>query len=189
MIPDSETAVLREGSQASSRPVLMVLVSGVPYPSASDISWWFNDRQSLPSGIREDGRELLLPGNIGSEIAGVYTCHVTTSAGSNSANITVSLMCKSIPTSTSQELYVRLHHEITLFFPDQPSVFLSPIGTHYVKVNSSVRLTCEDSQGVPPPTFMWIHNYSNLITGIDFFNRCYACDITLSLSLSLSLCD
>ena len=97
VITASETVILRGGNQGNSRPVLMAFVSGTPYPSASNISWQFNNRKNLPSGVIENGHELLLPGNIRSEIAGVYTCHVTTSAGSDSANISVSLICKSPP--------------------------------------------------------------------------------------------
>ena len=96
VIPASGTVVLREGNQGNSRPVLIAFISGTPYPSAANISWWFNNGRSLPSGVIESRHELLLPGNIRSEIAGVYTCHVTTSAGSDSANISVSVICKPI---------------------------------------------------------------------------------------------
>ena len=95
MITASEPVVLREGRQGNSRPVLVAFVSGTPYPSPSNISWKFNDRRSLPEGVMENGHELLLPGNIRPEIEGVYTCNVTTSAGSDSANIPVSLIRKS----------------------------------------------------------------------------------------------
>ena len=96
MIPASGTVVLREGNQGNSRPVLIAFISGKPYPSALDITWLLNNSRNLPSGIIESGSELLLPGYIRPEIAGVYTCRVTTSAGSDSANISVSVICKPI---------------------------------------------------------------------------------------------
>ena len=96
VIPTSKTVVLREGNQGNSRPVLIAFISGKPYPSTSNISWLLNNHRNLPSDVMEssNGRELLLPRYIRPEIAGVYTCRVTTSAGSDSANISVSVICK-----------------------------------------------------------------------------------------------
>jgi hypothetical protein len=74
---------IRHGVQLGSRPTLIAFVSGNPHPNKSDIIWHFNN-QSLPSRIRQDGNELLLPRNIGFDLAGRYTCYVTTSAGTAS---------------------------------------------------------------------------------------------------------
>lgn len=95
MITASGPVVLREGDQDNSRPVLVALVSGTPYPQPSNISWRFNNSRSLPDDVVENGHELLLPGIIRPEIEGVYTCNVTTSAGSDSTNISVRLIRKS----------------------------------------------------------------------------------------------
>ena len=74
----------RHGVQVGSRPTLVAFVSGDPQPTESDINWYFNN-QSLPSSdILEDGSELLLPRYIGLDLAGRYTCQVTTSAGTAS---------------------------------------------------------------------------------------------------------
>ena len=101
---NSQIHVLRFGQQEDNfRPRLVAFVSGTPYPSLSDIHWRFNNNRNLPDGVVVNGNELLLPGYIRSEIEGTYTCHVTTLAGTDSADVHVSLICKSTnctPTSS-----------------------------------------------------------------------------------------
>ena len=95
MITGVKNKVLRHGQQDSnSRPILVVFISGTPYPSQSDIVWRLNGND-LPDGIVENGNELILPAYVRSELEGRYTCHVTTTQGRASADIYVSLICKS----------------------------------------------------------------------------------------------
>ena len=94
MITTGQNKMLTHGQQAGNlRPSLIALLSGTPYPSASNIVWRLND-ETLPSDFIVNGNELLLPGNIKSEMEGRYTCHVTTSAGNASGHIYVNLICK-----------------------------------------------------------------------------------------------
>ena len=75
---------LHQGLQSQgNRPTLAAFISGSPQPSKSDITWYFNQNQSLPSDIiiTQGGKELILPHNVHFNLAGRYTCHVTTSAG------------------------------------------------------------------------------------------------------------
>ena len=182
VITASGPVVLREGDQDNSRPVLVALVSGTPYPQPSNISWRFNNSRSLPDDVVENGHELLLPGIIRPEIEGVYTCNVTTSAGSDSTNISVRLIRK------SSHSYSSLWWEIFVsMYIGWPSVSLSPSISHSVQVNSSITLVCNDRRGLPPPTFMWTFNGSNLTTGIVYFQILYIVLWYLSFSLSLSL--
>ena len=84
---------LRRGTQQSSRPTLIAFVSGNPQPTGSDITWYFNN-QSLPSSILQEGNELLLPSNIEFDLAGRYTCQVSTSAGTASDDFLVTVIRK-----------------------------------------------------------------------------------------------
>ena len=74
-----------------SHPTVIAFVSGTPQPSQSNITWYFND-QSLPTSILQEGKELILPSNIGFGLAGRYTCQVTTSAGTASDDFLVTII-------------------------------------------------------------------------------------------------
>ena len=95
MIAGVQSKVLSHGQQDfNTRPILVTFVSGAPYPSRSNISWQLNG-QNLPEGIVENGNELILPAYVRSEVEGRYTCRVTTTQGTASADIYVRLICKS----------------------------------------------------------------------------------------------
>ena len=84
---------LHHGVQQGSRPALIAFVSGNPQPNRSDITWHFNETdQPPPSSIRQDGNELLLPSNIGFDLAGRYTCQVTISAGTASDDFLITVI-------------------------------------------------------------------------------------------------
>ena len=73
---------LHHGVQQGSHPTLIAFVSGTSQPNRSDITWYFDDQSlSMASSILQDGNELFLPSNIGFDLAGRYTCQVTTSTG------------------------------------------------------------------------------------------------------------
>lgn len=54
---------------------------------------------------------------------------------------------------------------LPLYATDTPAVSSGPSGTQRIRVNSSITIYCEDSDGVPPPVFTWLHNGSNLTSG------------------------
>lgn len=83
---------LRHGTHPHRRPTLTAFVSGNPQPNESDITWYFGNNQSLPSSIRQGSKELLLPRNIELDLAGRYTCQVTTSAGTASDDFLVTVL-------------------------------------------------------------------------------------------------
>lgn len=83
---------LQNGVQEVTRPSLVAFVSGIPQPA--DIIWYFNNHQPLPSEILKARNELILPRNIEIKIAGIYTCQVTTSAGTSSDDFIVTILSK-----------------------------------------------------------------------------------------------
>ena len=96
VVTGAQNRMLRVGWQErNSRPRLVAFVSGRPYPTASDITWLFNNG-SLPSSVVAMKNVLFLPSFVTSAIEGVYTCHVTTSAGTASDDIHVTLTCEYI---------------------------------------------------------------------------------------------
>ena len=70
-----------QGSRAS----LLAFVSGTPPPTLSDITWYFNNNQSIPTGSLIDdsvgGTELLLPRTLLPSHSGTYTIQVSTTSG------------------------------------------------------------------------------------------------------------
>ena len=84
---------LRHGVQPGNRPTLIAFVSGNPQPNRSNITWYFNNQPlSMARSILQDGNELLLPSNIGFDLAGRYTCQVTTSAGTASDDFLITVI-------------------------------------------------------------------------------------------------
>ena len=72
---------LISGRDAGRRFTLIAFVSGNPQPTPSEITWYFNDNQSLPMDAMPQGGELLLPRPVRPEHAGTYTIQVATQRG------------------------------------------------------------------------------------------------------------
>lgn len=109
MIAGSPRQVLRQ-QVYNSRPTLVAFVSGNPQP---DIVWRFNG-QNLPSGVLVNGNELLLPANIRPDVVGRYTCQASNSVGVDSAEIHVSLICKSVTDTYPSLFLARIHLSLFL---------------------------------------------------------------------------
>lgn len=88
---------LHDGPQDyETRPYLLAFISGIPQPNVSaGITWYFNGQPTLPSEIMLNTNkkdEVILPRDIQMEIAGTYTCQVSTSAGTSSVDFLVSII-------------------------------------------------------------------------------------------------
>lgn len=165
---------LHHGVQPGSRPTLIAFVSGNPQPNRSNITWYFNNQSLsssiLHSSILQDGNELLLPSNIGFDLAGRYTCQVTTSAGTASDDFLITvireyLQYNDIVVSECTTTMPYLYYTV-----GQPAVVLFPMDSQLVVVNDSATvLTCSDSVGVPTPSFTWTYAdnpINRIITGM-----------------------
>ena len=86
VIASTPSLSLNAGSQGSSIPALIVFVSGSPQPQRSNITWTFNGTPDSTTGPL-----FALTNIIEVSHAGLYTCTVQTTAGSDSAEFMVTV--------------------------------------------------------------------------------------------------